>query len=98
MRFDHYLSLDAVRRYRRQQALPAVATARTASLNKLSLGIEETLSNADKADARRDIARTALAPHLFAIDRGHYPGSLVDLVPEYSDDLPLEPFTGKPFQ
>ncbi|GAB4385128.1 MAG: hypothetical protein Kow0022_09870 [Phycisphaerales bacterium] len=50
---------------------------------------------ADLADARRDAAITILALARHRADRGHYPQTLAELVPDYLPALPLDPVDGQ---
>jgi hypothetical protein len=38
---------------------------------------------------------TALALKRYGLDRGSYPASLEQLVPDYLDAVPVDPFTGR---
>jgi len=44
--------------------------------------------------ASRHLAGTALAIRLYQVDHGHRPSTLVELVPEYLPEVPLDPFAG----
>ncbi len=43
-------------------------------------------------------ARVALAAERFRLDRSHWPAELAELVPEYIDAIPLDPFDGQPLR
>jgi len=47
--------------------------------------------------ATRDAAVIGLSCELFRSARGRYPATLTELAPEFLDELPADPFTGKPF-
>lgn len=44
-----------------------------------------------------DGTRLMLAIEIFKSDTGEYPPSLTDLVPDYLPNIPIDPFTGKPY-
>jgi hypothetical protein len=50
----------------------------------------------DLERARATAAETALALARYRLDHGAYPESLEELVPEYLDEMPVDPFTGVP--
>jgi hypothetical protein len=41
-------------------------------------------------------SRMAVAVERYRRDRGHVPGALSDLVPQYVSDVPVDPFSGRP--
>jgi hypothetical protein len=47
--------------------------------------------------ARKEDAQLAIALRLFRIKNGHYPAALSELVPEFLNKLPIDPFSGKDF-
>ncbi|MCK4298670.1 MAG: hypothetical protein KAX80_04015, partial [Planctomycetes bacterium] len=49
-------------------------------------------------EARRDLARTALALERYRLKQGRYPDALTDLTPDLLPDVPLDPFDGKPLR
>ena len=50
-----------------------------------------------EVEAGAGIVRVALACKLYFQERGSYPEGLDDLVPEYFDELPKDPYTGESF-
>ena len=50
-----------------------------------------------RARGARDCARLAIAIERYAQAEGALPGALADLKPKYLDEVPSEPFYGKPF-
>ncbi len=50
-----------------------------------------------RTDALRDAAILGLSCELYRSKHGEYPDSLDELVPEFLDAIPPDPFTGKPF-
>lgn len=48
--------------------------------------------------ARLRAARTALAVEMYEHDYGEAPGALEELVPDYLDAVPADPFTGEPLK
>ncbi len=55
------------------------------------------LGAAHFAAARRGLAETAVALRRHRVERGEWPASLDDLSPAYLEEVPVDPFTGKPF-
>jgi hypothetical protein len=53
------------------------------------------LLRADYSQARASLATTALALKRYGLDRGSYPASLDELVPDFLEAVPLDPFTGE---
>ncbi|HUE14071.1 MAG TPA: hypothetical protein VMR25_07900 [Planctomycetaceae bacterium] len=51
-----------------------------------------------EADIRTDLARLVLAAARFRAKNGKYPGTLVALVPDYIQRIPLDSFDGKPIK
>lgn len=51
-----------------------------------------------RADARSRAIATVLAVRLFKMEKGRYPQSLDELVPEYLENVPLDPFDLKPLR
>jgi hypothetical protein len=66
--------------------------ARWSSFN---INLSGLLLRADSSQARASLAMTALALKRYGLDRGSYPASLDELVPDYLDAVPVDPFTGK---
>ena len=48
--------------------------------------------------ARRAAAILGLSCELFSSRHGRYPAELKDLAPEFLEEIPPDPFTGKPFK
>ena len=55
------------------------------------------IQRAKQVDARRSLAATALAATAYKNSTGTYPVKLEDLVPEYLDKVPTDPFAPKQF-
>ena len=55
---------------------------------------ETSLVLFDFVVATRDAARQAVALRLYRIQHGRYPDRLADLVPDFLDKLPTDPFSG----
>jgi len=51
-----------------------------------------------EADIRTDLARLVLAAARFRAKNGKYPGTLVALVPDFIQMIPLDPFDGNPIK
>jgi hypothetical protein len=51
-----------------------------------------------KAIAHLRAARAAVAAEQFRLDRGRLPESLSELVPDYLDSIPIDPFDGQPLR
>jgi hypothetical protein len=51
----------------------------------------------DHGVARKGCAKLAVGLRLYRLRHGHYPASLSELVPDFLDKLPADPFTGKDF-
>lgn len=49
-----------------------------------------------KTEAKAQTTRLALACELYKRAHGNFPASLENLIPEYFDKMPMDPFTGKP--
>ena len=58
----------------------------------------KTISQAAEADARRGVARAAVAACRYRTARGKWPGKIDDLVPGYLAIVPNDPFDGKPLR
>ena len=52
----------------------------------------------NRMEACRGLADLALAATAYRVARGHYPSRLEDLVPDYIEDIPFDPFDGKPLK
>lgn len=48
-----------------------------------------------KCDALRGLSDLALAVTAFKADKGRYPDNLIDLVPDYIEQIPTDPFVGQ---
>jgi hypothetical protein len=55
------------------------------------------VGSADQLEAQRRGIITLVALERFRAHRGHVPASLSELIPEFLDKLPLDPWSGKPF-
>ncbi|HEV3341741.1 MAG TPA: hypothetical protein VG125_15345 [Pirellulales bacterium] len=51
-----------------------------------------------RVTARRDVARMAIAAERFRRSKGHWPATLDDLVPDFAERLPADPFSGGPLK
>lgn len=51
-----------------------------------------------KSSAQHSTAQVAMALTAYRLDHGQYPGKLDLLVPAYLDEVPLDPFDGKPLR
>jgi hypothetical protein len=60
--------------------------------------INKCVERAWEGDARRTLARTALALAAFKAKTGAYPDKLDALVPAYLPAVPLDPFSGRPLR
>lgn len=55
---------------------------------------KRTRWNRGRIDTNSTLTMTMLALHAFHLEKGHYPASLNELVPEYLKKIPEDPFTG----
>ena len=60
--------------------------------------VARMLDKAAEADAACLTARAALAAAAYRADQGKLPARLEDLVPEYLEAVPIDPFDGKPIR
>jgi hypothetical protein len=60
--------------------------------------LEKWLEAAFAASLSLEATRTAVALHAFEKSKGHLPEDLGQLVPEYLDAVPPDPFDGKPLR
>lgn len=51
-----------------------------------------------RGTARRDVARTAIAAQRYRRANGQWPKLLVDLVPDFTKEIPIDPFSGVPIR
>ena len=71
---------------------------------KFSLGcngmdaIKYEIQIMNRMEACRGLTDLALAATAYRVARGHYPSRLEDLVPDYIEDIPFDPFDGKPMK
>ncbi|MBN4052615.1 type II secretion system protein GspG [bacterium AH-315-K20] len=82
-------------------ARPAIAPTDTNNLllaDSLIPTLGRALQIADQRTARARAITIMLALERFRVDHGNYPASLDELVPGYLADLPLDPWSGKPFR
>jgi hypothetical protein len=83
------------------EANKALTERRILDVNILSgMFLPSTLKAAERVirrDALIQLLRTALAVERFRADRGFVPANLAQLVPDYLDALPIDPYTSEPF-
>lgn len=51
-----------------------------------------------KFEAHRNLGAVALAWRAYGLDHGEWPETIEDLVPDYFDSVPIDPFTGQLFR
>lgn len=59
--------------------------------------IESSILRGDLAETRYQMTRVAIALRRFRMDNSAYPEDLGALAPDYLDEVPIDPFSGKPF-
>lgn len=62
------------------------------------LSVKRAYATMVRAAAEMRCAQAALAAERYRIDTGSFPVKLDDLVPKYLDDVPLDPFDGRPLR
>jgi hypothetical protein len=60
--------------------------------------LSRTMDTAGRIEAMDDSAAVGVALARYRLDHGKMPGQLSDLVPTYLDEIPDDPFNGKPLQ
>jgi hypothetical protein len=63
-----------------------------------SPGHESDMCHYLKHDARQGLATLALATTAYKIKNGHYPEKTEELVPQYIEKIPADPFDGRPLK
>ncbi|MBN1901944.1 hypothetical protein JW926_11535 [Candidatus Sumerlaeota bacterium] len=67
-------------------------------INKIAfLNFHEADVRTTTAFSRNRETQIAVALELFKSQKGHYPATLIELVPKYFTNLPVDPFSGKNF-
>jgi hypothetical protein len=57
-----------------------------------------TIGLTERTEGTLRSARTALAAERYRLDKGEFPVTLDELVPEYMEEIPKDPFDGKPLR
>jgi hypothetical protein len=73
------------------------ATSRTFTFEALGW-LADTIRGALMMDARVGCLRAAVAVERFRLAKGALPAKLDELVPDYLEAVPLDPFDGKPLR
>jgi hypothetical protein len=60
--------------------------------------LDRHLQIAAEAEARLADAQIGLAATRYRLDQGAFPATIAELVPQYLDDVPLDPFDGNPMR
>ena len=89
---------SASRRRQWEQKVPPTPHWRAPLTAMLLPALTRASQAAAGGEARRDLARTALALERYRLAHGQYPESLDALVPDILPEVPLDPFDGKPLR
>jgi hypothetical protein len=65
-------------------------------LGNFTVGLERTMETSDDYTSHLSAAEIAVALRRYKLDLGGYPEDLAALAPRYIDQLPINPYTGKP--
>jgi hypothetical protein len=60
--------------------------------------LRKTIESGARAQAIHSTAETAIAMTRYKLEHGAYPVTLEPLVPDYLDEIPADPFDGKPLR
>ncbi|MHC5056256.1 MAG: hypothetical protein ACYTKD_16270 [Planctomycetota bacterium] len=82
----------------RERVLASIQNVQQADLADMMMSpMFKAKLRSERTQAFRDAAILGLSCELFRSAKGRYPATLDELAPEFLDELPPDPFTGKPF-
>ena len=97
-RMQPWRAWPALRSVTRARQVIAVQELRGAPITGEFPAVELIYLRVLRAWAKRDVARVGLGLELHRAEKGEYPDSVDALAPEYLNEVPPDPFTGKPLR